>query len=674
MKKSLLAIVIALFMAVPAFSVGPPGSGGVSSGIQTAADCNVAAYYAIGTLCQQTGDGKLFKGTGAAVEEITAGVGIAADGSVPFTGKETFGAGLATKNGTTSPGFIDFYEDGDEAGSHYFRLYGPEALADSIFIKLPAMAGNTGGMLYFSAANTLSIAGAGAQGKIWQMGAAIPAWSTGVLTEGANTFNYTLGTASLDVAAGAALNIDTSLQTTTGAIILVGQAGGSSVTVPASGTLATTTYVPTTITVADTADTTTFVSLFEDATGDRGPKTDAGITYNASSGMLTVTGLTTGAGGITTASSDSPTDSFLDTQAPGADKEIAKIVGGYVDGADGAENGTLDLYAHEAGTSTSYATIDGKNVKFKINKKLETVGVIELGHASDTTLARVSPGVVSIETVNVVTVSSTDTLTNKTLTAPLATLPRVDGKTALTLTAAQVSGTVIRNTGQSLADVNHTLPQAAAGYNFIAFVGTTLAATNYWRFTADNSPQDYMCLDGTCGKTYVSVDTPTMGDTLTCYTEQMSGTGLKNEADLGIGTTANTSVKNTVAVEFDIAGTGYSKAVAETAPGNDTIPQNKYGAVAFDIGANGTIDAIEATANATGYNSAALAIEGIPAVEAAHTRLGTVTAMSTEAGGFVFGTTALNAANTTVAYTDAAIYTPSFGWVCITGKGTWTTN
>jgi hypothetical protein len=432
--------------------------------------------------------------------------------------------------------------------------------------------------------------------------------------------------------------------------------------------------VPTTITVADTADTTTFVSLFEDATGDRGPKTDAGITYNASSGMLTVTGLTTGAGGITTASSDSPTDSFLDTQAPGADKEIAKIVGGYVDGADGAENGTLDLYAHEAGTSTSYATIDGKNLKFKINKKLETVGVIELGHASDTTLARVSPGVVSIETVNVVTVSSTDTLTNKTLTAPLATLPRVDGKTALTLTAAQVSGTVIRNTGQSLADVNHTLPQAAAGYNFIAFVGTTLAAMNYWRFTADNSPQDYMCLDGTCGKTYVSVDTPTMGDTLTCYTEQMSGTGLKNEADLGIGTTANTSVKNTVAVEFDIAGTGYSKAVAETAPGNDTIPQNKYGAVAFDIGANGTIDAIEATANATGYNSAALAIEGIPAVEAAHTRLGTVTAMSTEAGGFVFGTTALNAANTTVAYTDAAIYTPSFGWVCITGKGTWTTN
>lgn len=46
------------------------------------------------------------------------------------------------------------------------------------------------------------------------------------------------------------------------------------------------------------------------------------------------------------------------------------------------------------------------------------IGSINLGHASDTTIARVSAGVVSIEGVNVVTTSSTDTLSNKTLTAP----------------------------------------------------------------------------------------------------------------------------------------------------------------------------------------------------------------------------------------------------------------
>jgi hypothetical protein len=49
--------------------------------------------------------------------------------------------------------------------------------------------------------------------------------------------------------------------------------------------------VPTTITVADTTDTTAFVALFESATGDLGPKTDAGLTYNATTGVLTAIGL-----------------------------------------------------------------------------------------------------------------------------------------------------------------------------------------------------------------------------------------------------------------------------------------------------------------------------------------------------------------------------------------------
>jgi hypothetical protein len=46
------------------------------------------------------------------------------------------------------------------------------------------------------------------------------------------------------------------------------------------------------------------------------------------------------------------------------------------------------------------------------------VGTVELGHATDTTISRVSAGVVAVEGVNVVTTSSTDTLTNKTLTSP----------------------------------------------------------------------------------------------------------------------------------------------------------------------------------------------------------------------------------------------------------------
>jgi hypothetical protein len=47
------------------------------------------------------------------------------------------------------------------------------------------------------------------------------------------------------------------------------------------------------------------------------------------------------------------------------------------------------------------------------------VGSIELGHATDTTIARSSAGVISVEGVVVPTVSSTNTLTNKTLTLPV---------------------------------------------------------------------------------------------------------------------------------------------------------------------------------------------------------------------------------------------------------------
>jgi hypothetical protein len=57
------------------------------------------------------------------------------------------------------------------------------------------------------------------------------------------------------------------------------------------------------------------------------------------------------------------------------------------------------------------------------------VGSIELGHATDTTLARASSGVVTIEGVNVVTTSSTDTLTNKTLTSPTVNTATIAGGT-----------------------------------------------------------------------------------------------------------------------------------------------------------------------------------------------------------------------------------------------------
>lgn len=133
----------------------------------------------------------------------------------------------------------------------------------------------------------------------------------------------------------------------------------------------------------------------------------------------------------------------------------------------------------------------------------------------------------------------------------------------------------------------------------------------------------------------------------------MSGDYLVTSAELGIGSTpANVA---SLQFSFVINGKLYTKAAvaAGTAPGNDVIPQNKYGAVAFDIGTNLTIDAVEAAANATGYDSAGLAAAGIPAVEADHVRIGYVTVMKSD-GGFTFGSTALSDGNTTEAYNNTA--------------------
>ena len=76
--------------------------------------------------------------------------------------------------------------------------------------------------------------------------------------------------------------------------------------------------VPTTITVADTADTTCWVGLWTDATGDLLPKSDGGLTYNASTAALTATtfvGALTGNASGSAATVTSATQSAITTCA-----------------------------------------------------------------------------------------------------------------------------------------------------------------------------------------------------------------------------------------------------------------------------------------------------------------------------------------------------------------------
>lgn len=132
--------------------------------------------------------------------------------------------------------------------------------------------------------------------------------------------------------------------------------------------------------------------------------------------------------------------------------------------------------------------------------------------------------------------------------------------------------------------------------------------------------------------------------------------GVTIDPNLVIGSTpANVA---TGAFDYSINGTTYSKGAvaAGTVPGNDVVPIGKYGAVALDIDTAGTITAVEATANATGYDTAADAVLALPDVADSKVRIGYVTATKSD-GSFTFGTTALNAANTTVAYTDSTVNT-----------------
>jgi hypothetical protein len=72
MKRLTALLILCMLLGLDAYA-GPPtiiNSG--SAGILTDSNCDQAKYYSIGTLCQDTDDGKLYKGTGSGVEEIAA--------------------------------------------------------------------------------------------------------------------------------------------------------------------------------------------------------------------------------------------------------------------------------------------------------------------------------------------------------------------------------------------------------------------------------------------------------------------------------------------------------------------------------------------------------------------------------------------------------------------------
>ncbi|HBJ74819.1 MAG TPA: hypothetical protein DDY86_04720 [Syntrophaceae bacterium] len=191
----------------------------------------------------------------------------------------------------------------------------------------------------------------------------------------------------------------------------------------------------------------------------------------------------------------------------------------------------------------------------------------------------------------------------------------------------------------------------------VSIVATASATTAYFLPALISPSSNYDTYRSIVGKWLTSIlTTPSYPGPTANYdiyiVEGVTATSdfVLNSPTLAIGST--TTHVSTVAFNFVINGVQYYKAAvaAGTAPGNDVIAQSKYGAVAFDIGADGTIDAIEATGQAAAqFTTAAAAVAALPAAASDHVRLGWVTATKSD-GAFTFGGTALSAVNSTVVY------------------------
>jgi len=138
-------------------------------------------------------------------------------------------------------------------------------------------------------------------------------------------------------------------------------------------------------------------------------------------------------------------------------------------------------------TKVTNAMLAGSIALSKLTSDTSTalgVGTLELGHASDTTLSRSSAGVLAVEGVVVPTVSSTNTLTNKTLTSPTLSLPKFDISAAVsaagsTQGTATALTTMINNVTTVAASSGVALPTAVAGYIVIVRNGGANALNVY---------------------------------------------------------------------------------------------------------------------------------------------------------------------------------------------------
>ena len=303
MRKLILILALIIFTGSTAFAFPPVMPSRVD--LITASDCNVAANYPIGSpLCQDTDDAKLYKGTGAAVEEIASGafavtdITGAADDSTPATTatavlaqggsliESTLGQIGTAINPTAATLHIDdiLTALGIASEATHFGTFTGSTINDSVTAKaalqaletaLEALGGDVTGV--GDCADGACYDGSADGGTYVRLYDGTGAYLG--MTAGVRTLTLLPSNAdaeSLVLTFGDNNNVVALSSGTGGLVNISGSAG--------SATLATT------VTVAASADATSSVAFFETTDGSLGAKTDPGLTYDATANILTATG------------------------------------------------------------------------------------------------------------------------------------------------------------------------------------------------------------------------------------------------------------------------------------------------------------------------------------------------------------------------------------------------
>lgn len=302
-----------------------------------------------------------------------------------------------------------------------------------------------------------------------------PLWLAIVLAGGTNTFSITNGTASLDVAAGATLNIDTSLTVDTAAVTLKGKSGGSTLTLPPSLSLDGTftngylcTYTSSGTVINCNTATTTFQTADADLTTWAGITPSANMqTWLASADLnamkeglsvddlVTLSGVADGATHLGTFTGSTINDSQTVKQAL---QSLETAIEGKTTIGDGASDVKVYLYKNNTDTHWSGNAIiltAHENVAIGQLVFINSDGEAALAKANATaTLPAIGIVVVAGNADGPCTVLTHGTLTNDAWTFTAGNIIHVSAGTAglATATAPSTSTNLVQRVGVALSD------------------------------------------------------------------------------------------------------------------------------------------------------------------------------------------------------------------------------